>query len=432
MSRLTVAPGGAVRGQLRVPGDKSISHRALLLGALARGTSTVRGLSTGDDVARTRQAVAALGVEVVDHPPDGAGGAGGRWLTTAVSSGGPGALREPGDVLDVGNSGTTLRLLCGVAASLPFLTVLTGDASLRRRPVDRVAEPLRAMGARVDGRDGGRLPPVAVRGGGLRGGELTVAVPSAQVKSAIILAALGADGPTVVHQPVPTRAHTEELLVRAGAQVTVADGGRTVTVRPGPVAPLDLTVPGDPSQAAFWLVAAALAPESDVVVEDVYAGPARRGFLEVLARMGALVEPVEGGGLRSRHVGRLRATDVAAEEVPGLVDEIPVLAVAAAAAEGTSRFAGLGELRLKESDRVAAVAAALRTLGVGCEVHGDDLVVAGGRLGGGTVQAGHDHRMAMAMAVAGVVAAEPVTIEGWESVATSYPGFERQLDACRS
>lgn len=424
---LRLDPGGSLIGVIRVPGDKSISHRALILAALGEGTSTIRGLSTGEDVARTRAAVVALGAEVTDVAPAGDGG-----RTHLSVTGGRARLAEAADVLDLGNSGTTMRLLCGVCASFPWLSVMTGDASLRSRPMDRVAEPLRRMGASIDGAGGGRRAPLVVRGGPLRGMSHVVDVPSAQVKSAILLAGLGADGPTEVRQPVATRAHTEEMLAASGARVLVEAGGRRVVVEPGPLAPTDTQVPGDPSQAAYWLVGAALAPDSDVVIEDVYTGPARTGFLDVLARMGAMVEPLEGTALRSRYVGRLVATDIAAGEVASLVDEVPVLAVAAAVAEGTSRFEGLGELRVKESDRLAAIARALGALGADVVVDGDALVIAGGSLRGGALDAGGDHRMAMAGAVAALVAAGPVEIAGWESVATSYPGFEEELSACRS
>ena len=404
-------PGGRpLRGRVRVPGDKSISHRALLLGALAEGTSVVRGLSTGDDVARTRAAVVALGAVV-----DGESIIGGRDV-----------LHEPGDIIDVGNSGTTLRLLAGLCATVPGVTVLTGDASIRRRPMDRVARPLREMGAALDGRDGGRLPPLAVRGGDLKGIDYDLPVPSAQVKGAVLLAGLAADGETVVRERVATRAHTEEMLLRCGADVVVEDGGLTTRVRASRLEPFELDVPGDPSQAAFWLVAACLVPGSDVVVEDVYLGPARGGFLDVLTRMGAQIDD----GLRGRFGGRLRATTVSAAEVPGLVDEIPVLAVAAALADGVTRFEGLGELRVKESDRLAAIAGVLGALGVRVDT-GDDWLAVEGRaaLGSAQLDSGGDHRMAMALAVAAMTTADGLRIDGWDAVATSYPGFLDDLEA---
>ena len=422
MTTLSVeGPAPPLRGRVRVPGDKSISHRALLLAALAGGTSWIEGLSDGDDVRRTREAVEALGAEVTEARRGG-----------LEVRGGTGRLREPAHVLQVGNSGTAIRLLAGLCAGLPGLTVLEGDESIGRRPMDRVAVPLRQMGAGVDGREGGRLPPLVVRGGGLRGIDYALPVPSAQVKAAVLLAGLAAEGETVVREPAATRRHSEEMLAACGVDVAV--DGLVVRLRPSPVQPFGLTVPGDPSQAAFWVVAACVVPGSDVVVEDVYLGPGRAGFLDVLARMGADVEvdarSVEGqlrGTLRARHAP-LRGTEVAAAEIPGLVDEVPVLAVAAALAEGPTRFAGLAELRVKESDRVATLTSELAALGAGVEAGADWVVVTGRpRLEGGSVRSHGDHRIAMAMAVAGLAAAGATRIEGWDAVATSYPGFERHL-----
>lgn len=410
-----------LRGRLRVPGDKSISHRALLLAARAEGTSEVRGLSGGDDVARTAAAVAALGARVE-----------GERIT-----GGASLLHEPERVLDLANSGTGVRLLAGFCAAFPWLTVLVGDESVSRRPMARVAEPLRAMGARVDGRDGGRLAPLVVRGGGLAAIDYAPPVASAQVKGAVLLAGLGADGETVVREAVATRAHTEELLARCGADVAVAegaDGGRTVVLRPSELEPFALDVPADPSQAAFWAVAASVVPGSDVTLERVYLGPGRAGFVDVLARMGADVEldwrDDQAADVRVR-AAPLRATEVGGAEVPGLVDEVPALAVAAALAEGTTTFSDAAELRVKETDRIATVAAALSALGARVEPTADGLVVSGcgpgGRLSGGVAFSQGDHRVAMAAAVAGLVGAGPTRVEGWEAVATSYPGFEADL-----
>ena len=415
--------GRPLRGRLRVPGDKSISHRALLLAARAEGTSVVRGLSEGDDVVRTRAAVEALGADLEGRP-------GARGSEVRVG-GGARQLGEPETVLDVGNSGTAIRLLAGFCAPFDWLTVLAGDRSVGQRPMDRVSEPLRAMGAAVDGRDGGRYPPLVVRGGGLRGIDYTPPVASAQVKSAVLLAGLGAEGETVVREPVATRAHTEELLAACGADVEVTSdvvgAGCTVRLRPSPLQPFCLDVPGDPSQAAFWVVAACITPGSDVVLDDVYLGPARAGFVDVLLRMGADVERVGQSGLRARH-GPLRGTDVEAEDVPALVDEIPVLAVAAAVAEGPSTFGGAAELRVKESDRIATVSEGLRVFGAVVETKSDGFIVAGGtRLAPARASGQGDHRVAMAMAVAAMAADGESVVEGWESVATSYPGFEGDL-----
>ena len=412
MTLLAVTGGRPLRGRITVPGDKSISHRALILAALAEGTSAVRGLSDGDDVARTRAAVEAMGVTV-----DGDKVTGGRSR-----------LHEPTDVLDMGNSGTGVRLLAGLCAGLPWLTVLTGDESVRRRPMSRVAEPLRAMGATVDGRDDGQLPPLTVRGGSLRGLDYDLPVASAQVKSAVLLAGLSATGETVVRQPVVTRAHTEEMLTACGADVQVSADGLVVRLRPSRLQPFELDVPGDPSQAAFWIVAACIVPGSDIVVEDVYTGPARAGFLDVLRRMGADIA-VEEGGIRARYSPELRGTDVQGAEVADVIDEIPVLAMAAAVAVGQTRFADAGELRVKESDRIAGIADALSALGAGVETADDGLAVQGpARLHGGRADSHGDHRIAMALAVAGLAAEGTTTVDGWEAVATSYPGFETDME----
>lgn len=412
MADLTVAPAGPLHGRLRMPGDKSISHRVLMLALLAEGRSRITGLSDGDDVQATRRAVEALGATVTED--------GDALLVDG------GALHEPEGVIDVGNAGTGIRLLTGLCAAFPFRTVLEGDESIAQRPMDRIVVPLREMGATIDGRDGGRFAPLTIDGGGLHGITYRVPVPSAQVKSAVLLAGLGAEGETVVVEPVATRPHTEELLAEFGADVTI--DGDTITVRRSRPQPFDYGVPGDPSQAAFWVVAATLVPGSDLVVEDLYLGPTRSGFLDVLVRMGAELE-IAGRDVRVR-AAPLRGTAVLAEEIVGL-DEVPALAVAAAAAEGVTRFVDVGELRLKESDRLATVQGLVRAVGGFAEVDGDALVVEGAAIRGGVVDAHGDHRIAMAGAVAGLAsAADPVTVHGWECTATSYPGFERDLREC--
>lgn len=421
MTTQVVRGGGPLLGEVRTPGDKSISHRALLLGALAEGTSAVTGISDGDDVARTRAAVAALGAEVVD---DGA---------TVRITGGRSRLRAPAGPIDCGNSGTGMRLLAGVVATLPGDTVLVGDESLSARPMDRVAEPLRLMGAGVAGRTERVLPPLTVSGGRLAGIEWTPPVASAQVKSCVLLAGLGAEGETVVVEPVPTRAHTEEMLLLAGADLAVeaAGAGVRVTLRPGPLHPFTLTVPGDPSQAAFWVVAATIVSGSEVTVRHVYGGPHRSGYLDVLRRMGAdlAVEPSDAGDgavdVTARHAA-LGATVVEAAEIPSL-DEVPILAVAAAVATGTTVFRDVAELRVKEVDRLEATIALVTAYGAEAEADGDDLRVTGtggGALAPGTTDCRGDHRMAMAAAVAALAAPSgPSTIAGFDAVATSYPGF---------
>jgi len=419
--------GGGLNGRIRVPGDKSVSHRALLLAARAAGRSRLAGLSTGEDVLCTLRAMDQFGAGI-SRDSDG----------SLLVDGGLERLGEPESLVDVGNSGTAIRLLTGWATGVDGLAVLAGDASIARRPMDRVTEPLRLMGARIDGRQGGRLPPLVVRGGGLTGIDYRLPVPSAQVKGAVLLAGLTADGETTVREDVPTRIHTEEMLARCGADIRILPGA--VTVRPGPLQALDLQVPGDPSQAAFWIVAACVTPGSDVTVEHIYVGPGRAGFLDVLTRMGADLQILDKDGasstatIRARY-GPLTATFVGGGEVPALIDEIPALAVAAAYAAGSTTFSDAAELRVKESDRIATMVTALRSVGVDAEELTDGLVVQGsdGRpLRGGLIDSAGDHRVAMAMAVAALAASAPVTVSGWEAVATSYPGFEEEYRRCGS
>ena len=415
--QITVAGPVALRGTLRMPGDKSVSHRALIFAALADGTSIVSGLSNGEDVAATRRAVAAFGASV-EALPDGSLRIGGL----------AGVLSEPEGVIDVGNSGTGIRLLAGIAAGQPFLTVLAGDASIHRRPMDRVTLPLRLMGASIDGRDGGRLAPLAVRGGSLQGIDYESPVASAQVKSAILLAGLTADGETVVREPARSRAHTEEMLLAAGADVEFDVETATVRLRPSVLQPSTWIVPGDPSQAAFWLCAAAGIAGSDVTVEGLYLGHGRVGFLAVLARMGADLEiDTEQGRVRVRGA-ELRGTDVTADEIPGLIDEVPALAIAAALAQGQTRFLGAGELAVKESNRIATVTFELARFGARVEALPDGLVIGGGgRLHGATAHSHGDHRIAMAMTMAGLAADGETTVLATEAIASSYPGFAADL-----
>jgi 3-phosphoshikimate 1-carboxyvinyltransferase len=424
-----VTGGARLSGHLTVPGDKSISHRALLLAALAEGTSTIAGLSPGDDVARTRSAIEALGAEVGDDGP------------TVVVHGGRPRLHAPDHQLDLGNSGTGLRLLAGVAATLAGTTTLTGDDSLRRRPMDRIAVPLAEMGAQVTGQGEQSLPPLAITGGPLSGIDYTPSVASAQVKSAILLAGLAADGETVVREPVATRAHTEEMLAAAGADITIeAEGaGQVIRLRRSALRCGAYTVPGDPSQAAFWLVGSVISAGSLVTVDDVYLGADRLGFVGVLRRMGATIEISEAGngiGSLTAYTCLLHGTIVDAAEIPSL-DEVPILAVAAAAALGQTRFRDVGELRVKESDRLVGTVGLVRAFGGEAEVDGDDLVVEGQGepLRPGSFDAAGDHRMAMAAAIAAAACPGPggvSTITGWESVDTSYPGFADDLDRLRS
>lgn len=428
MSTVTVHPAGrGLEGKVRVPGDKSISHRAAILAAMAEGASRVTGFSPSDDCARTVAALQAMGVEMV------------REDDTLLVRGKGCDWDEPAGVIDLGNSGTSMRLLAGVLAGVPGFRVLDGDESLRRRPMGRIVHPLREMGARIDGRRDGNLAPLAVRGGSLEGRGFTLTVASAQVKSCLLLAGLLASGETWVEEPLPTRDHTERMLPLAG--VTVHRRGRAVGVAgPARLRSFEAQVPGDPSAAAFLVVAACLVPGSRVVLPGVGVNPLRTGFLRVLSRMGARIEvgpgtPADGQTEQGEPVADLEAcysplqgTDVDPEEVPSLIDELPVLAVAACAARGVTRVRGAAELRVKESDRLAAVAEELRRLGACITELPDGWVIEGPcQLQGGTVSSRGDHRLAMAWAVAGLIAAAPVRVTGAEAVVVSYPGFFSHL-----
>lgn len=411
-----------LRGTLRVPGDKSISHRAYLFAALAAGPSRLRGLATGEDVHATRLALERLGVRIRTA----------RGGVVTVRGAGVEGLAEPDGIVDCANSGTTLRALAGLVAGRPFLTVLTGDASLRRRPMRRVVEPLRAMGAILDGAANGSRPPLTVRGGPLRGIDYEVPVPSAQVKTAVALAGLQADGATRAWTSVVTRDHTERMLAAAGAPVE--GDGRSIRVRRGAPQPFELDVPGDPSSAAFFVVAATITPGSDLVLEDVGLNPTRTGFLDVLRRMGAAVQSeVAGerlgepyGTIRVRHAA-LSGTAIGGAEIANVQDELPVLAVAAAFADGVTEVRDAAELRVKETDRIGAISQELAQLGIEVETWSDGFAIRGGRPSAGSMKSHGDHRMAMAAAVAAHAIDGVSTVRGWRCVATSYPGFVDDL-----
>ena len=420
MTPLVVSPGRALQGVLRVPGDKSISHRGAILGAIAHGTTRVSGFLQAEDCRSTLRCLRAAGVSIAEQGDE------------MEVRGGP--LQEPEEVLDVGNSGTTIRLLAGVLAGHPFHSVLTGDASIRRRPMDRIADPLRRMGARVSGRQGGRLAPLAIDGGKLRGIEYDTPVASAQVKSAVLLAGLFAEGTTSVREPAQSRDHTERMLGAFGA--AVERDGLTTRLR-GPVAlrAARVRVPGDFSSAAYFIVAASLVPGSEIQIRDVGLNPTRTGLLDILKTMGAQVEVgdlrEEGGepvGTVAVRARRLHGAVIGGNLVPRAIDELPVLAVAACLAEGETVIRDAAELRVKESDRVEALARELGRLGARIEPRPDGMVIAGGRpLRGGHVTSGGDHRIAMSLAVAGLCAAGPVSIEDPANIETSFPGFAEAL-----
>jgi 3-phosphoshikimate 1-carboxyvinyltransferase len=406
-----------------VPGDKSVSHRSLLFGALAQGETRVTGILEAEDVRSTRRAVEALGATVRDE---------GAELVVVP----PETLREPGDVIDCGNSGTSLRLLAGVLSGVPGLAVLTGDASLRRRPMGRVIDPLRRMGANLGARDGDRLPPLVVRGGPLRGTRLVQEVASAQVKSAILLAGLRAEGETTVVEPERSRDHTERMLLGMGVPVRV--DGLAVTVSPSRPRGTRVDVPGDISSAAFFLCAAAGLPGSSVTVRNLGVNPTRTGLLDVLAAMGAEValadERVVAGEARAEVTVRakdLAATEIGGPLIPRLIDELPVLMVLATQARGRTVVKDARELRVKESDRLAAMGETLSAAGARIELFDDGCAITGPtRLRGVPVRTRLDHRIAMSMAVAQLFAgpAEEVVLDDVACVATSFPSFFDLLD----
>ncbi len=423
---LTASRSGPLKGRVRVPGDKSISHRALILGALAVGETRIGGLLEGEDVLNTAKAVQALGAQV---ERSGAG----EWRVRGVGVGG---FAAPAQKLDFGNSGTGCRLMLGAVAGCPITATFDGDASLRRRPMRRVLDPLERIGARTLAATDGRLPLTVA---GARDPIPIVfepPVPSAQLKSAVLLAGLCAPGETVVIEAEATRDHTETMLRHFGADVRAAPhgtSGRRITLAGQPeLEPRPIAVPADPSSAAFPLVAALIAPGTDVILEGVMMNPLRAGLVATLREMGAAIDPIatrdEGGeqvaDLRAR-TSPLKGVEVPASRAPAMIDEYPVLAVAAAFAEGTTVMRGLKELRVKESDRLAATAALLRANGVEAEIDGDDLIVHGmGRaVGGGFVVTHMDHRIAMAALVMGLASEKPVRVDDASFIATSFPGF---------
>jgi 3-phosphoshikimate 1-carboxyvinyltransferase len=439
---LLVRPAARLRGELRLPGDKSISHRALMLALLAAGESRIDGAGDGADVRSTAAICAALGVAVERTVDDQTGNAAYRVVSPGVDG-----LTAPAADLDCGNSGTSLRLFAGILAGLPFRSVLDGDDSLRRRPVARIIEPLRSMGAALHARSNDSLPPVTVIGRTpLRSVDVTTAVPSAQVKSAILLAALRADGRTTVRESVATRDHTERMLRTRGISVETAeadgrDGGVAISLEGGSrVRAVSERVPGDVSAAAFWLVAGAIHPDAELTLRGVGVNPTRRAVLDILAAMGADIgerrvtpdaaldggEPVADLVVRS---SELRAVDLGPRDVAAAIDEIPVLCLAATQAEGTTRIRGAGELRNKESDRIAGIAAGLRALGAQLEVDGDALTINGRTaLSGAPTDSLDDHRLAMTFAIAGLVARGETAIGRPGSASISYPGFFTDIE----
>jgi 3-phosphoshikimate 1-carboxyvinyltransferase len=418
--QVRVRAAGPLRGLVRVPGDKSISHRALILASQARGECRIAGLSRGGDVRNTARALRGLDVAL------------GPWGSEPllVRGAGLGGWSEPGGVLDFGNSGTGIRLMAGLLAAHPFFSVLSGDRYLRRRPMRRVAEPLRLMGARISGRAGGTLAPLAIEGARLAGIAYRSPVSSAQVKSALLLAGLLADGETSITEPAPSRDHTERMLRFLGVEVRTR--GATVSLRGGGEwAARDLEVPGDPSSAAFLIAAAVISPDAEITVRGVCLNPTRTGFFELLRAMGARLrlsrrrevcgEPVADITATS---SRLRGVDVSPELVPRTIDEFPILAATALFARGTTRITGAAELRVKESDRIRTMAAELTKLGGRVRELPDGLLIEGGHALRGAACTSHgDHRVAMSLAVAAGAIRGETRIADTACVATSFPEF---------
>ncbi|MBC8338867.1 MAG: 3-phosphoshikimate 1-carboxyvinyltransferase [Alphaproteobacteria bacterium] len=430
VTALKSSPAGPLSGTIAVPGDKSISHRALMLGALAVGETRISGLLESEDVLATAAALKSLGADI-EREDDG---------TWRVFGRGVGGLAEPASVLDMGNSGTAVRLLMGVMAGHPFKTTFAGDASLSSRPMERVMTPLRLMGAQFSSRDGGRLPVTVSGAASPIPVTYELPVASAQVKSAVLLAGLNTPGRTSVIEPEPTRDHSERMLAHFGAEVVIEDrteGGRIITLTGQPeLTGHDIIVPGDFSSAAFPMVAALLVPSSRVELTGVGLNPLRTGLLQTLVEMGAAItignKRPEGGepvGDLTVQTSALKGITVAADRAPSMIDEYPVLAVAAAFAEGETRLEGLGELRVKESDRLAAIAKGLRAAGVELAETEDSLTIRG--VGGGMksipggvrIEANLDHRIAMAFLVLGMVADAAIEIDDGATINTSFPGF---------
>ena len=429
--KFVLQPGGSVTGAIRVPGDKSVSHRSIMLGAIAEGVTDITGFLEGEDALSTLNAFRAMGV-TIEGPHDG---------HVVVHGVGLHGLKAPDGPLDMGNSGTSMRLLSGLIAGQSFAATLTGDVSLSKRPMERVAKPLRLMGAVIETQEGGR-PPLTIKGpastgqGRLKGVHYDLPMASAQVKSCLLLAGLYADGETSVTEPAPTRDHTERMLGGFGYPVE-RRGPATVAVRGGGrLRGTNIEVPADISSATFFMVAAAIAPDSDVTLTHVGINPTRIGVINILKAMGAdltLLNEREVGGepvadIRVRHAP-LKGIDIPEDQVPLAIDEFPALFIAAACAEGTTVLRGAEELRVKESDRIQVMAEGLHTLGIDAEPTPDGIVIVGGSaagggvFGGGTVHSHHDHRIAMAFAVAALRARAPIVIENCDNVATSFPNF---------
>lgn len=418
--RFEIKPGGRLVGECRVPGDKSISHRSIMLGSIASGVSHVTGFLQGADALATLNGFRAMGAEIEQHHN-------GEITVHGVGLHG---LQQPSAALDLGNSGTSMRLMAGLLAGQAFETTLFGDESLSGRPMNRVAIPLRDMGANIEAAEGGR-PPLHIKpSSGLRGIEYRLPVASAQIKSSLLLAGLYADGNTTIIEPAPTRDHTERMLRTLGYEVDAEPGGRVSLWGGGKLEGGDIRVPADISSAAFFLVAASIVPGSELVLKDVGVNETRTGIIDILKAMGANIEvsnrrdwgaePVADLTVRA---SKLRGIAIPEELVPLAIDEFPVVFIAASAAEGETVLTGAKELRVKESDRISVMADGINALGGRAQPTDDGMIVQGATLQGGTVHSHGDHRIAMSFSVAGMLASGPVQIENCANVGTSFPGF---------
>lgn len=427
---LTVSRPRRLAGEVVAPGDKSVSHRAVMLNSIGEGQATVRNFSPGDDCTSTMGIMRALGVEIERTEVEGNTGD-----TLVVKGAGADGLREADDVLDAGNSGTTMRLMSGILAGRDFKATMTGDSSLRSRPMGRIIKPLSTMGAVIRGRDNNTLAPLEFDGGNLTGIEYDLPVASAQLKSAILLAGIRAEGETRISQPDASRDHTERMLTAMGADISV--DGLDVTVGQSEIECVDVEVPGDISSAAFWIVAGLIHPNAEVVVKGVGINPTRAGVLTALRDMGANIELVHKRDVAGEPVAdvvastsNLRGTELAGSIMPLLMDEVPIIAVAAAMAEDETVIRDAAELRVKETDRISATVDWLVAAGVEAEARDDGMAIVGaGRIAGGTYQSQDDHRIAMALGIAGLVSDEPITINEANCASISYPEFWDELQS---
>ena len=414
----------SLKGEVAPPGDKSISHRAAILNSIASGKARIANFSSGDDCLAMISCLRALGVEIVEES--------GLFTVSGVGKEG---FAEPADVLNASNSATTMRLLAGLLAAQPFLSVITGDESLRSRPMARLIHPLRTMGADIWGRGYDSLAPLAIKGGQLRGIDYTSPVASAQLKSAILIAGLFAEGCTTIEEPAASRDHTERMLGAMGADLK-RDGPKIALTPPISLSPIDIHIPGDISSAAFWLVAAAIHPNAHITVTKTGINPTRTGIIDVLLQMGAKLrvknERMEGGEpVADLEVesSELEGTEIGGCIIPRIIDEIPLIALAGSLARGTTTISEAQELRVKESDRISATVKELSKLGADMEELPDGMVIHGGReLKGGECHSHHDHRLAMTLGIAGLVAQGETVVHGAEAVDASYPGFWQDLE----